>query len=118
MNRRQFLTAVGAAGAASSFNGLGLKSAFAAQKEGEAPKRLIIVSHCHGWPYKSWVMRPGAKDLTAPWEMSLQGMALSEFSEALAPLYPHRARMLALDGLSLATAELDMDGNRHDTTCL
>ena len=47
--------------------------------------------------------------------MSLKGMALSEFSEALAPLYPHRERMLALDGLSLATAELDMDGNRHDT---
>ena len=66
MNRRKFLTAVGAAGAASSFSGLGLKNAFAAPTEGEAPKRLIIVSHCHGWPYKSWVMRPGAKDPDCP----------------------------------------------------
>jgi hypothetical protein len=50
-----------------------------------------------------------------PWEISLADLPVESWSKPLAPLYAHRARMLAFDGMSLATAELDMDGNRHDT---
>jgi hypothetical protein len=89
--------------------------ALAADAVGGAPKRVIFISHCHGWPYDAWKMRPEGVDSSAPWEVNLSGMNLESFSQPLAPLYPHRDRIVALDGLSLATAELDMDGNRHDT---
>ena len=79
------------------------------------PRRLIVISHCHGWPYDSWKMRPKGLGESAPWELDLAGLEPGAFSAPLAPLYDHRARMIAVDGLSLATAELDIDGNRHDT---
>ena len=87
----------------------------ASAPEGEAPKRLLVIGHCHGWPYDAWKMRPEGLDLSTPWRVPLAGLSEAEFSQPLAPLYAHRSRLLALDGLSLATAELDMDGNRHDT---
>ena len=81
---------------------------------GEAPRRLIVVSHCHGWPYATWRLRPEGLAEHEPWSVDLASMSQEEFSQPLAPLYEHRQRMLALDGLSLATAELDAGGNRHD----
>ena len=78
------------------------------------PKRLVVISHCHGWPYSEWKMRPDGTPEDAPWTLDLKSLARSEFSRPLAPLYEHRHRVLALDGLSLATAELDAGGNRHD----
>jgi len=115
MHRRHFLETLGLAGLATGMSGFGLGRAFAQSGEGAAPKRLIVISHCHGWPYEAWKMRPGGMDESTPWDVDLTGLARAEFSQPLAPLYAHRRRMLALDGLSLATAELDMDGNRHDT---
>ena len=49
-----------------------------------------------------------------PWTLDLEPLAASDLSRPLAPLHAHRRRVLALDGLSLATAELDTGGNRHD----
>ena len=115
MHRRHFLEALGLAGLATGVSGFGLGRAFAQPAMGAAPKRLIVISHCHGWPYDAWKMRPAGVDEATPWEVDLAGLAREDFSQPLAPLYAHRRRMLALDGLSLATAELDMDGNRHDT---
>ena len=43
----------------------------------------------------------------------LNAIDKADWSKPLAPFYPHRKRLLALDGLSLATAELDVDGDRH-----
>jgi hypothetical protein len=40
---------------------------------------------------------------------------MDAWSAPLAPLFPFRERLLIPDAFSLATAELDMDGNRHDT---
>ena len=80
----------------------------------EQTRRLILISHCHGWPYATWKMRPEGALEAAPWALDLEPLARSEFSKPLAPLYEHRRRVLALDGLSLATAELDAGGNRHD----
>jgi hypothetical protein len=78
------------------------------------PRRLIVISHCHGWPYDTWKMRPAGRSETEPWTLNLASLDRSEFSAPLAPLFEHRHRLLALDGLSLATAELDSGGNRHD----
>lgn len=111
MHRRHFLETLGVVG----LSALGLGRALAQPDAGAAPKRLILVSHCHGWPYDAWKMRPPGVDVSGPWERPLVELSREAFSQPLAPLYAHRARMLALDGLSLATAELDMDGNRHDT---
>ncbi len=115
IDRRRFLQRMGAAGLATGLSGLGLQNLFAQQAEGEAPKRLIIISHCHGWPYESWKMRPAGLTEGTAGEVSLKDLPIEAFSQPLAPLYAHRERLLALDGLSLATAELDVDGNRHDT---
>lgn len=114
MERRQFLRGLGLTGLAGAA-GLGITPRGATATEGEAPKRLILISHCHGWPYESWKMRPAGVSESTPWEVNLSELSAAEFSQPLAPLYAHRERLLALDGLSLATAELDMDGNRHDT---
>ncbi|MEE2777382.1 MAG: DUF1552 domain-containing protein [Acidobacteriota bacterium] len=77
-------------------------------------RRLILVSHCHGWPYETWKMRPEGRSVAEPWSIDLGPLAETELSRPLAPLYAHRRRVIALDGLSLATAELDIGGNRHD----
>ena len=113
IRRRRFLQGLGVAGLAAGIPGFGMRNVLAA--EGEAPKRLIVISHCHGWPYDAWKMRPSGVVEGAPWEVSLNGLTADEFSVPMAPLYSARKRMLMLDGLSLATCELDMDGNRHDT---
>ena len=114
MHRRRFLQGLGWAGIVGA-SGLAASQRRARANEGEAPKRLIIISHCHGWPYDAWKMRPSGLSEGTPWEVNLGDVSEDAFSQPLAPLYPHRNRMLALDGLSLATAELDTDGNRHDT---
>ena len=51
---------------------------------------------------------------TSPGPSTSEPLAASDLSRPLAPLHAHRRRVLALDGLSLATAELDTGGNRHD----
>ena len=109
MNRRRFLTALGLTGAAAS---LGMPSR--ASTTPGTPKRLILLSHGHGWVYDGWKMRPGGMPDDSEWEVDLNGLDASEFSTSLAPLYEHRNRMIAMDGLSLVTAELDIDGYRHE----
>ncbi len=89
-----------------------LQRAFA--QSAAPPRRLVVISHCHGWPYAAWKMRPTGVSEAEPWTLDLNRLAQREFSQPLAPLYEHRRRVLALDGLSLATAELDTGGNRHD----
>jgi hypothetical protein len=60
-------------------------------------------------------MRPGGKSDGSSWEADLTALPQEQWSACLAPLYRHRQRIVAVDGLSLATAELDGDGNRHDS---
>ena len=78
------------------------------------PRRLVVISHCHGWPYAAWRMRPAGMPEHAPWSLDLASLEPRELSAPLEPLHPHRRRLLVLDGLALATAELDAGGNRHD----
>jgi hypothetical protein len=115
MNRRALLKLLGVSGAYAGLAASDLGRILHAASEQDAVRRLIVISHCHGWPYQSWKMRPGDHSHDTAWEVNLSGMSAEEFSAPLAPLYEHRNKMLILDGLSLATAELDMEGNRHDT---
>ncbi len=112
IDRRTFLRRLGIAGAGA---GIGLRGRLAYAAPEETPRRLIVISHCHGWPYENWKVRPDGADEDASWELDLTSLPESDLSQPLAPLYAHRHRMLALDGLSLLSAELDVDGNRHDT---
>ena len=112
MRRRDFIKGLGGLSALGVLPGLGGSLAFA---ENAAPKRFLLLSHCHGWPYDSWRMRPSdaAQNVAQRWELS--SFSESAWSQALRPLYRHRQRLNVIDGLSLASAELDLDGNRHDT---
>ena len=93
---------------------LGWRAALA-NPDGETPKRMILLNHNHGWTYDSWKMNPAGLSAADDWDADLTSLEPGEFSQPLAPLYDHRHRLLALDGISLATAELDMDGFRHET---
>jgi hypothetical protein len=115
MRRRTFLELLGLSGVGAGLSGIGARGLFAQDAMMGPPKRLIVISHCHGWPYDAWKLRPEGLGTSDPWEVDLAGLSRDAWPQPLAPLFEHRARLLALDGLSLATAELDMDGNRHDT---
>lgn len=115
IHRRRFLQGLGAYGASLGAADFLTRSMLARAQDAQAPKRLLLIGHCHGWPYDAWKMRLGSAGETQPWAADLSTVSQEEWSQPLAPLYAHRNRLLALDGLSLATAELDVDGNRHDT---
>ena len=112
ISRRQLLRLGGLAALGTGWPG-GVLRAFA-EPDAPPPRRLVIISHCHGWPYGAWRMRPAGMPENAPWSLDLAPLEADRFSAPLAPLHPHRRRLLALDGLSLASAELDAGGNRHD----
>lgn len=107
-DRRRFLCALGLAGATAALP----RPSWAV---GQAPpKRLIILSSGHGTPYPHWRMRPRGQGDAGTWREDLNGLAAEDFSRSLAPLHAHRRRLNCLDGLSLATAELDLPGYRHE----
>ncbi len=112
MNRRNFLRALGLAGG-TALTLPSLLSTSHAGGENGPPKRLIMISHIFGWTYNDWKLRVGNKPEDKAWELDLKSLDKSDFSKPLQPFYNHRERLLALDGLSLATAELDIDGYRH-----
>ena len=111
ISRRHLLRVGGLAALGTAWPGGVLR---AAAETAAPPRRLVLISHCHGWPYADWRMRPAGMPETRPWSLDLTPLTERDLSAPLAPLHPHRRRLLVLDGLSLATAELDAGGNRHD----
>ena len=67
--------------------GMGLRGRLAHAMPEETPRRLLVISHCHGWPYESWRLRPEGTDDATAWEMDLTGTSEGTFSQPLAPLF-------------------------------
>lgn len=82
--------------------------------DGDVPRRMIVVHSRHGAVYDRWALRPQGLDPGKPWTVDLGPLAPDELPPILAPLHEHRRRMVALDGVSLLTAELDIPGYRHE----
>ncbi len=75
----------------------------------EAPgpvKRILFLMTEHGTVYQNWRMRPGGLGDDQDWEVPLAGLAESEFSQILRPLYGLRDQLLILDGLGMATGHM------------
>jgi hypothetical protein len=110
-NRRRFLTALGLTAGSLVVPSGRRRAAWAAEEA--TPKRLLILSTNHGVWYDGWKIRTGGEREDAAWSKPLQGLSASDFSEGLRPLHAYRDRMTILDGLSNATAELDLAGIGH-----
>ncbi|MCB9677671.1 MAG: DUF1552 domain-containing protein [Alphaproteobacteria bacterium] len=106
MNRRHFLQALGLSTASLSLG----RPAWSLDS---APKRLIVVSSTHGAVYDGWKTNPAGLPDDQPWSQDLVSAPESAFGPALRPLYEHRRRLLIPDGVSLVSAELDGNGERH-----
>jgi len=111
INRRRFLSALGLTGAAAAMPGIGVRRAFA---DDTTPKRLIVLSTAHGTVHDGWKMNPWGASTSARWDEGLMGLSEADFSRALQPLHPHRGRLLVADGLTMASAERDIPGYRHE----
>lgn len=82
---------------------------------GDAPKRLIVVVSQHGGWMPTWAFNPAGNPGDAVWEQSLSGMTAEEFSPSLLPLHPWRERMVAIEGLSMVSGDIDPAGVlRHE----
>ncbi|MEM6292532.1 MAG: DUF1552 domain-containing protein [Myxococcota bacterium] len=88
---------------------------FAQSAGGEPPRRLIIVMSQHGGWMPTWAMNPAGNPANALWEQDLNAMSANEFSPSLAPLHPWRDRMVAIEGLSMVSGDIDPAGVlRHE----
>jgi hypothetical protein len=125
LNRRTFLQAAGLA-AGSLF----LPSLSRAQGIGGRPKRVVFMMTELGWNPASFRMAPpGApaelllrsdyhplyKNQPDPWrwELDLRNTPQEDFSPTLAPLFPIRDKVLALDGLGMLSIGADSLGDAH-----
>ncbi len=112
MNRRQFIQATGL-GASTLFLPSVQNGAAFAQTAAAPAKRLIVFFSQLGTWHPDWKIHPAGKPTDSFWELNLSGMAEDEFSKALKPLYPYRDRTVMIDGLAMASAELDQTDARH-----
>jgi len=112
MNRRRFLTAMGLASGSLFLPSLNRQARGAA---GDAPTRLIVLVSQHGGWMPTWAMNPAGQPSDQVWEQDLTTMDASEFSASLAPLHPWRDRMVAIEGLSMVSGDIDPAGVlRHE----
>jgi hypothetical protein len=108
LRRRRFLQAMGL-----SAGSLFLPSRLRAQ--GSAPpKRFVVVFTQHGFVYDAFKMRPAGASDAVNFDVPFSEFAESDYSRILRPLQPFADRLLAIDGLSMASAEADVVFNEHD----
>ena len=62
ISRRSLLQLGGLTALGAGLSG-GVLRAFA--QSSPPTKRLILISHCHGWPYTTWKTRPAGRSLAA-----------------------------------------------------
>ena len=88
MNRRKFLRNLGIGGTGLGLGTMGLgtlgwRSALANTEE--APKRMILLNHNHGWVYDGWKIHPENMSTSNDWALDLSALGLDQFSPSLAP---------------------------------
>ena len=96
LRRRQFLQALGL-GALASVSGR-VRTAFG--KNPNFPTRIVFFVQPHGNVPKGWKMPIPGGPTDAFASRSLLGLAESDFSEVLRPLFPFRDRILPIEGLA------------------
>ena len=112
MDRRRFLTAMGLA-SGSLFLPSVMRGARGAL--GTPPQRLIVIVSQHGGWMPTWAMNPAGNPSDAVWQQDLAEVSRAEFSPSLAPLHPWRHRMVAIEGLSMVSGDIDPAGVlRHE----
>ncbi len=129
LSRRGFLGAMGLGGAGLFLPSL--RNARAAETGGATrPRRIIFIATELGWnPFDFRIAPPGAPEELLlrsayhpsyrdrpdeqSWDIPLQSLPLDAWSRTLAPLYPYRDKVIALDGLSLASVGADRYGDAH-----
>lgn len=109
MRRRTLLGGLGLGLGALSLPSLAPRGARA---EPGVVRRLLVVMTEHGVVYPRWRLRPGGLGDDADWEVPLAGLGVEEFSDVLRPLHEVRDRLIVLDGLGLASAQLTAE-NQH-----
>ena len=67
MNRRQLLRALGLTAGGLTSGALTRGSWTAHAQEAGPYKRLLVVSHCHGWTHETWRLQPSGLDRSTPW---------------------------------------------------
>lgn len=76
-------------------------------------KRVVYFTTQHGAPAQHWKMNPAGLPPNSDGFVPLGGLSESEFSHVLAPLHPIRDQISILDGMVMASAMLDRQGNGH-----
>lgn len=114
MNRRQLLAALGLGAGGLALGGISpIMRPRRVQAQDAGPiRRLLIISNGHGNVHENFRMTFSGRPDTAQWEAPIN--ETDAWSPILAPLQRHSARLNVLDGLSLATPELDLPGYRHE----
>ncbi|MBL4632433.1 MAG: DUF1552 domain-containing protein [Kofleriaceae bacterium] len=130
LSRRGFIGGMGAAGASLFLPSSIKASPRPAPGDSGRPKRIIFFMTQLGWnPSAFRIKPPGAPDElllgsdyhpdyrdnpdNASWDIPLQSLPLDAWSDTLAPLYPLREHVIALDGLSMASIGADRYGDAH-----
>lgn len=119
--RRQLLNAMGLTASSLFLPSLaGRKLARAAT----TPKRLLVFYTPHGPVNQRWQMRPAGPhtwsdtkekpDRSQELSFSLKSQTEDKWSQILKPLYPLRDKLLVVEGLSMASALLDVNTNNHN----
>lgn len=112
LNRRRFLTALGLASGSLFLPSLARRVRGA---PGDPPTRLIVIVSQHGGWMPTWAMNPAGNPADAVWQHDLTAMSQAEFSPSLAPLFPYADRMIAIEGLSMVSGDIDPAGVlRHE----
>lgn len=112
IERRRFLAAMGLASGSLFLPSLTRRASGAPSGP---PRRLIVIVSQHGGWMPTWAMNPAGNPIDAVWQQDLSGLTEAEFSPSLLPLHPWRDRMIAVEGLSMVSGDIDPAGVlRHE----
>ncbi|MEM9463649.1 MAG: DUF1552 domain-containing protein [Myxococcota bacterium] len=112
IDRRRFLAAMGLASGSLFLPSLTRRAVGA---PGDPPRRLIVVVSQHGGWMPTWAMNPTNNPTDAVWQQDLSAVDQAQWSPSLVPLYAWRNRMIAIEGLSMISGDIDPAGVlRHE----